>query len=123
MIAGVVNANYEPVISLSVQSPSGQQRDIEAVIDTGFNGYLTLPPALVAELKLPFRIRGAAMLANGTEETFGIYGVTLLWDGQAKYVDADAVGPTPLVGMSLLDRHNLNIDVADGGRVLVQPME
>ena len=91
MIKGVVNANYEPVISLSLQGPAGQKREIEAVVDTGFNGFLTLPPSLVSELGLPFRIRGAAMLANGSEETFGIYGVTMLWDGQPRYVNADAV--------------------------------
>ena len=123
MIEGVVNANYEPVISLSVQGPAGQEREIEAVVDTGFNGFLTLPPSLVAELGLPFRIRGAAMLANGSEETFGIYGVTILWDGQPRYVDADAVGPTPLAGMSLLDDHDLSIQVRDGGRVVIQAGE
>ena len=123
MIEGVVNTNYEPVISLSVQGPSGQEREIEAVVDTGFNGFLTLPPALVSELGLPFRIRGAAMLANGSEETFGIYGVTMLWDGQPRYVDADAVGPTPLAGMSLLDEHDLSIQVRDGGRVVIQTGE
>ena len=123
MIEGVVNANYEPVISLSLQGPAGQEREIEAVVDTGFNGFLTLPPSLVAELGLPFRIRGAAMLANGSEETFGIYGVTMLWDGQPRYVDADAVGPTPLAGMSLLDDHDLSIQVRDGGRVVIQAGE
>ncbi len=123
MIEGFVNANYEPVISLSVQGPSGQAREIEAVVDTGFNGFLTLPPALVTELGLTFQSEGWATLANGSEETFGVYGVTALWDGQPRYVDADAVGPTPLAGMSLLDRHNLNIDVENGGRVVIQAKE
>ncbi len=36
---------------------------------------------------------------------------------------ADAVDTTPLVGMRMLDRHNLNIDVADGGRVIIQAIE
>ena len=53
VIEGVVNAAYEPVVSLAVQGPSGQSRDIEAVVDTGFNGFLTLPTELVAELALP----------------------------------------------------------------------
>ena len=123
MIEGAVNVNYEPVISLPMRGPEGQMREIEAVVDTGFNGFLTLPPALVAELGLPFRFRGQAVLANGNEETFDVYGVTVLWDGQPRYVESGAVGVDPLVGMLLLDRHNLNIDVADGGRVLIQPME
>ena len=114
MIEGFVNARYEPVVSIPVQGPSGQEREIEAVVDTGFNGFLTLPPALVAELGLTFQGEGWTTLANGSVETFEIYGVTMLWDGLPRYVDADAVGPTPLAGMSLLDRQNLNIEVVDG---------
>ena len=120
MIEGFVNARYEPVISIPVQGPSGQEQEIEVVIDTGFNGFLTLPPALVAELGLTFQSEGSATLANGSVETFDIYGVTMLWDGQLRYVDADAVGPTPLAGMALLDKHNLNVEVVDGGRVIIQ---
>lgn len=121
MIVGVVNSNYEAVVTLPLRGPEGQEREVDAVIDTGYNGFLTLPPVLVEELGLTLQSEGWATLANGMVETFDVYGVTLLWDGQPRYVDADAVGPTPLAGMHLLDWHNLNIDVRDGGRVVIQP--
>lgn len=35
----------------------------------------------------------------------------------------DESDTTPLVGMLLLEWHNLNIDVEDGGRVLIQAKE
>ena len=54
MIEGVVNAAYEAVIRLTVQGPSGQEQDIEAVIDTGFTGFLSLPSGVVVDLGLPF---------------------------------------------------------------------
>ena len=44
MIERSVNAAYEAVISLSLRGPSGQAQEIDAVIDTGFNGFLILPP-------------------------------------------------------------------------------
>ena len=36
MTEGAVNAAYEAVVRLTVQGPSGQAREIEAVVDTGY---------------------------------------------------------------------------------------
>ena len=123
MIEGVVNAAYEPVIVLTLQGPSGRTRDIEAVVDTGFNGFLALPPALVADLGLPFISIGQATLADGSDVAFNVHGAALLWDGRPRHVEVGSAGATPLVGMLLLDGHDLNIQVRDGGRVLIQAGE
>ena len=120
MIEGVVNATYEAVVTLPVQGPAGQSREIEAVIDTGFNRFLTLPPALVAELDLPFVTSGRVTLADGSQASFDVYDVTVLWNGQPREVYTYATGSTPLVGMLLLDDHDLSIQVRDGGRVVIQ---
>ena len=120
MIEGVVNSAYEAVIPLSLRGPAGQAQEVEAVIDTGFTGFVTLPPALVAELGLVFMGTSEATLADGSEVSFDAYAVTVLWEGQPRDVLIDEADTTPLVGMMLLDRHNLNIDVEDGGRVLIQ---
>ncbi len=123
MIQGVVNSAYEAVVPLTLQGPEGQTREIEAVIDTGYNGFLTLPPALVAELGLAYRDRGRAILADGSESLFDTYDVTVLWDTHLRNTRASAADATPLVGMRLLDRHNLNIDVGNGGHVVIQARE
>ena len=123
MIEGLVNSDYEAVITLSVRGPTGREREIDAVVDTGFNSFLTLPPELVEELGLPFAMQGYAILADGQEASFDVYGATVLWDGQPRYVDTYVVDAAPLVGMMLLARHDLNVEVADGGRVVIQAME
>ena len=115
-----MNAHYEAVVHLSLLNSSGQTRDIEAVVDTGFNGFLTLPPSMVAELGLTRLGQKSLVLANGSRDIFDTYGVTVLWDGQPRFVDADEADAIPLLGMSMLDRHNLNIDVEDGGRVIIR---
>ena len=123
MIEGVVNADYEPVITLHLLGPAGQTREVEMVVDTGFNGFLTLPSNLVAELGLPYRGRGRAILANGSQDFFNVWGATVVWDGQTRYVPADEADATPLVGMALMDNHSLYVDVRDGGRVAIQHSE
>ena len=123
MIEGIVNAAYEPVVTLTVQGPSGQTSEIEAVIDTGFTGFLTVTPALATELELDFRGMSRATLADGSEVTFPSYVVAVLWDSHLRYVEADAANTTPLVGMRLLDSHSLYVEIEDGGRVVIQARE
>ena len=123
MIQGVVNAAYEAVVVLTLQGPRGQVRDIEAVVDTGYSGFLTLPTVVMAELGLPFAYVGQAFLANDDEVSFDVHDVTVLWDGQPRSIKADATGSIPLVGMLLLDNHDLNVEVVDGGRVVIQARE
>jgi predicted aspartyl protease len=50
VIAGVVNSNLEVTVRLLIRGLGGQEQEIDAVIDTGFNGFLILPPALVRQL-------------------------------------------------------------------------
>ncbi len=123
MIQGVVNAAYEAVVPISLRGPEGQSQDIEAVVDTGYNGFLTLPTTLVTELGLPFAYTGRALMANDDEVSFDVHDVTVLWDGHPKPIKADATGSTPLVGMLLLDQHSLHIEVARRGRVVIEAMD
>ena len=120
MIDGAVNAAYEAVVPIAVRGPAGRVRDIEAVIDTGYNGFLTLPPVLVGALGLPFVTGGQAILADGGEATFDIHSVTVLLDGQPRDVDVYVSDTAPLVGMRLLDGHSVCIDVESGGRVVIE---
>ena len=120
MIEGVVNTHYEAVVRLSLLNSSGQTRDIDAVVDTGYNGFLTLPSVLVAELELTRLGQKSLVLANGRRDIFDTYGVTVFWDGQSRFVDADEADAAPLLGMSMLDNHDLSIQVPDGGRIVIQ---
>jgi clan AA aspartic protease len=120
MITGIVTVAREAVISLTVRGPNGQEQEIETVIDTGFDGSLTLPSALITALGLPWRRRGRALLADGNESVFDIYEATVMWDGTARRVSVDEVEVMPLVGMTLLYGYELTVQIVEGGRVLLK---
>lgn len=122
MITGTVNPYREPIIRLLVRGPLGQEHEIEAVVDTGFTGSLTLPPTLIAALSLPFRRRGRAILADGSECLFDVFEATVAWDGRPRRAAVDEADADPLVGMGLLHGFELNIQAVDGGRVTIQPL-
>lgn len=73
MIIGTVSADYEPLILLKLQDVNGQPYECEAVVDTGFTGWLTLPPVVIANLGLSWREWGEAILADGSRITFNVY--------------------------------------------------
>ncbi|MBA2450995.1 MAG: hypothetical protein H0V51_23525 [Chloroflexi bacterium] len=52
----MVNAALEATIRLTVEGASGQAHEVEAVVDTGFSGFLTLPPTLITLLRAAFRL-------------------------------------------------------------------
>jgi clan AA aspartic protease len=122
MITGMVNAYREALIPLSVQDVNGQEHAIDAVIDTGYTGGLTLPPALIAALGLTWRGYASAVLGDGSLQRFAVYAATVIWDGQARVVEIDAADTDPLVGMGLLYGYEVRIQAIDGGAVIIEAL-
>jgi len=119
MIRGIVTSQLEPVIRLTVLGQRGKRLKIDAVIDTGFNGDLSLPPELIHSLGLSWRRRGRATLADGTESLFDIYNAAAIWDRRRKPIKVDEADATPLIGMALLDGYELRVEAWPGGRVAI----
>ena len=119
-VTGVVTARREAVLRLSVLGTDEQRTEIEAVLDTGFTGYLTLPAAIVEELALPSRGAREAVLADGSTVVFEVYRARVVWDGEPRGVQVLSSEGTALVGMSLLHGHEVRISVAEGGNVVIE---
>jgi clan AA aspartic protease len=122
MIAGRVTADRQIAIGLTIRGNNGRDRELEAILDTGFDGWLSLPLAILDEMGFDWRRRGRAFLADGSEAVFDIYEGVVIWDGQACRVPIHAADVTPLVGMSFLDGYEINIQAKPGGKVAIQRM-
>mgnify|MGYP001596003583 FL=1 len=122
MITGRVTADRQAIITLTVRGPAGQEHEIEAIVDTGFDGWLSLPSSVIVQLGLTWLQRGRALLADGRESVFDIYEATVIWDGQVRRIPVDEAKTTPLVGMSLLDGYELTMQVRSSGNVIIRAL-
>ena len=122
MIQGVVNGNFEATIRLTLLGVDREVQEVEAIIDTGFTGYLTLPPALIHRLNLSWKGRGQALIADGSLHVFDEYIGTVLWNGEDRPVEVAAADTTPLVGMGMLKRHSLRVEVVARGEVRIEEL-
>ena len=95
---------------------------IEFVVDTGFDGFLSLPMVAIVLLGLPFDQRVIANLADGRSERVDLFRATIVWEGNDRAVTVLALGQRPLLGTALLDGHDLAIRFVDGGSVAVLPV-
>lgn len=117
MIIGRVNADKEPIICIDVCSSGGQVYKQNAIVDTGFNGWLSLPLDLIAALELTWKRRGRATLADGSECIFDVYEAVVIWDGQPLTIPVDEADSDPLLGMSLMEGYQLTVEAISGGSV------
>ena len=119
MMSGIVNTDLEPLLKLTVRDAGGQLHDCEAVIDSGFNGFLTLPPVLIAALGLAWLCRQQGQLADGSIQAFDVYVATVDWHGRPRSVEVEAADAEPLLGMALMQGSELRLQVVPGGSVLI----
>ena|SRR5829696_2422017 len=118
----MVTAEREAVVRLTVLGDPGRSVEVEAVLDTGFTGHLTLPPEVVAELGLPLLGSRNSLLADSGRVTLDVYRGRVLWDGRRRPVQVLAARGGALVGMSLLWGHKVSLSAAEGGEVIVEPL-
>ena len=119
---GKVNAGREAVVRIKVLGRGKRSRTVNAVIDTGYTGALSLPPALVRSLGMRLFGKRRAELADGRVVTFDVYAGSALWNGRPLALEIDESPYDPLLGMKLLEGSELNIRVKPNGAVSIQPL-
>ena len=122
MIYGVVNLRREATLPLVVGNSSTQRQVIDTVIDTGFDGFLSLPSETIVHLGLPWTISNTATLADGSETLFDFYTGTVIWDGQYRTIDIAESETEPLLGMAMFYGYRLQIDNVEGGIVTIETL-
>ena len=113
---GHVDNNGRALVDVSVRpSDVAAGREIEAWIDTGFNGDLVLPQQQIDDLALPHSGTVKAILADGSEVALKTYACLIDWFGEERHLEVVAnKGECPLLGVGLLVGHDLHISYRSG---------
>ena len=96
MMHGHVNA-LQAVTNVVFRLPNQPDVEIEFVVDTGFEGALTLPPAAVSALGLPFFQEMDANLANDVSIWTDVHVATIVFCNTERDVLVLAMGRRPLL--------------------------
>lgn len=119
MIRGTVTEQREAVVVVEVEDATGALHPVSVVVDTGFDGSLTLPEGALKDLSASRIGRIAIILADGSESLCDLYELQIIWDGQRQLIEVDSAETAPLLGMTLLEGFVLNVDVIEGGEVTI----
>ncbi len=122
MMQGIVDQNCEATVCLVVCNADSQRQIVDAVIDTGFTGFLTLPFSVLADLNLRAYRREEGILGDGSTCIFDVYRGLVILDGELRRIDINESDTAPLLGMSLLYGHRMQLDAIEGGTVTIQAL-
>ncbi len=122
MLTGKINSRLEAVVKLWVRGSEGRVLEAEAIVDTGFSGFLSLTQEMVAELRLPSEGQILGILADGSESYFPVYRAIILWHGQPRLTYVSAVESEPLLGMSMLYGSEFAMQVVEDGEVTIRAL-
>jgi clan AA aspartic protease len=109
--SGRVNARREAIISIRFLGGDSQ----DCVVDTGFDGALILPTAVVKGLGLPVIARLGFELVGGARMTADVALGEVEWLGEHQSVEVIiSDGNDALVGAEMLESAKLVVDYTDG---------
>ena len=120
MIMGIINDRLELKVAIEISNEDGAFESVEAVLDTGFGGDLTLPIDAVERLGLKYSRRVPLILAGDQRMECVVYKGFVKWFGRTREIHVIAAEGQPLLGMTLLDGCKITIRVRPGGEALIE---
>lgn len=113
---GRVDQSGRALVAIAIRSSSKSPVfEIDAWIDTGFNGDLVLPQQQIEAMALPQSGTVKAVLADGSEISLATFACQIDWFDENRYLEVVAnSGDYPLLGVGLLLDHDLHISYRTG---------
>jgi clan AA aspartic protease len=120
MIRGRVTPQLESVVTVRVLGRDGAAANVDAVVDTGFDGFLSLTHGAIRLLELRQVGVRDGTLADGTVVSFPAFLATVDWHGAVRTGAVIQSGGGNLIGMKLLEGSIVRIHVVPSGVVEIE---
>ena len=96
---------------------------LKLVVDTGFNGYLSLPPETIGRMNVESDGPADVDLAAGAQATLNAWLGNVLWHDSIRSVLIFESDGTPLLGMELMEDSQLTMQPRINGPVLIERLD
>ena len=117
MIVGYVR-DYFPRVMLSLPGQNGPV-SVEFIVDTGFDGDLSLPSELIRQMVASLSTTRIIRLADGSTQRRPYYELLMDWDGEERVTEITVLENTPLLGALLLGSFSVDMEMTTGGIVQI----
>lgn len=122
MIRGRVDFTLEAVVVVPVRDGNGQFRPVEFIIDTGFDGYLSLPLERIQQLAAEPAGKTGVTFGNGQTEDWNSWQCHILWHDRPREVAVFESRGDSLIGMALLEHSEVTMQVRTDGAVVIEEL-
>ena len=123
MTNGSVSLMRWPTVVASILDVEGGVSTVEARIDTGFSGDLTLPRTVIDRLGLQRADRANYRIGDDRTVTFNTYIARVVWHNLIRQIIVLESEVPPVIGVGLLWGSNLSVDFRHGGDVTIRELE
>lgn len=123
MIRGSVTEGKAVLVEFGIMDNDGRIWPIQAELDTGFTGDLSLPPSAIQRLCLPNLGPRSFALADGTRTLMNSYSGRVFWHEQPIEVVVVQSDGVPLIGMGLLWGSRVTLEAMSGGNVIIEELQ
>ncbi len=94
---------------------------MEFIIDTGFEGDLALPEAMIHQLDASILDSRLIRLAGAVRQRSYYYEMVINWDGKLRSIEVLALDGNPLIGNDLWKDYFLQAENTNSGEVVFEP--
>lgn len=122
MIRGRFGAGQRSLVEITLLGSQGQTLSLTAILDTGFEGYITLPSEAISALGLVSLTPSTYELADGQTVQFNTYLATVSWHDRPRLALALEANGIPLLGTSLLWGSRVILEMQAGGAVVIDEL-